>query len=173
MNKLPKLILSDIDGVWTDGGMYYSDNGVELKKFHTYDSAGVLFCKMLKIPVGIITGENINVVQKRANKLGMDYCFLGAKNKPAIIEKVLKELKISWEDVAYLGDDLNDIGMLKKVGFAGVVSSAPEYIKRYADYVTEKKGGEGAFREFVEVILKNNRLLDKIIERIEYEKISQ
>jgi 3-deoxy-D-manno-octulosonate 8-phosphate phosphatase (KDO 8-P phosphatase) len=161
--KLPKLILTDIDGVWTDGGMYYSEEGMEFKKFNTYDSAGVLFCKLLNIPVGIVTGEKSVAVINRAKKLKTDYVFTGVKNKKNVINDLIKELSITWEEVAYLGDDLNDIEVLKKVGFSGVVSSAPDYIKKYANYITTKKGGEGAFREFVEYILIHNNKLEEVL----------
>ncbi len=153
MEKLPKLILTDIDGVWTDGGMYYDAQETELKKFNTYDSAGVLFAHHLGIPVGIITGENTNIVHRRANKLGVDYCFLGVKDKVSVAELVCKELSITLDDVAYIGDDLNDLKLLKVVGCSGVPSSSPDYIKKYASIITTKKGGEGAFREFVETII--------------------
>lgn len=160
---LPKLILTDIDGVWTDGGMYYDKNDVELKKFNTYDSAGVLFCKLLNIPVGIITGENTNIVKRRAEKLNVDYLFLGSKDKVKDAETILKELNISWKEVAYLGDDLNDIFILRKVGIAGVVKSAPDYIKKEGNLIVNKNGGEGAFRSFVEEILTENDLLEKAL----------
>lgn len=162
--KLPKLVITDIDGVWTDGGMYYSTTGEELKKFNTYDSAGVLFCKLLKIPVSIITGENINVVKRRAEKLKIEYLHLGIKDKVGVAQKIIEELNINWTDVAFLGDDINDIALLKKVGIAGVVSSAPNYVKQYATFITEKKGGEGAFREFVETILLKNDKMDEVLE---------
>ncbi|GAB4252500.1 MAG: HAD-IIIA family hydrolase [Vicingaceae bacterium] len=161
--NLPKLILTDIDGVWTDGGMYYSEEGMEFKKFNTYDSAGVLFCKLLKIPVGIVTGEKSVAVLNRAKKLKTDYVFTGVKNKKSVINDLINELNINWKEVAYLGDDLNDIEVLKKVGFSGVVSSAPDYIKKYANYITTKKGGEGAFREFVEYILIHNNKLEEVL----------
>jgi 3-deoxy-D-manno-octulosonate 8-phosphate phosphatase (KDO 8-P phosphatase) len=155
---IPKLILTDIDGVWTDGGMYYDEFGNEFKKFHTYDSAGVLFCKVLKIPVGIITGEKVNSVKKRAEKLKVDYLFSGIKEKVQVIENLIKELNIQWEEVAYLGDDINDYSLLKKVGISACPSSAPKYIKKIVDWQLEKKGGEGVFREFVEKILSSNRI---------------
>lgn len=151
--KLPKLILTDIDGVWTDGGMYYDGTNVELKKFHTYDSAGVLFAHYLGIPVGILTGENTEIVQRRATKLKVDYCYLGCKDKVAITSQLCEDLGITFDDVAYIGDDLNDLKLLKLVGWAGVPSSAPKYIQELANVHVEKKGGEGAFREFVETIL--------------------
>lgn len=166
MNKeLPKLILTDIDGVWTDGGMYYDGTNVELKKFHTYDSAGVLFAHHLGIPVGILTGENTEIVQRRATKLKVDYCYLGCKDKVAITNQLCKDLGIDFEDVAYIGDDLNDLKLLKLVGWAGVPSSAPNYIQKYATIHLEKGGGEGAFREFVERIFGED-VIEKIIHNV-------
>lgn len=161
---IPKLILTDIDGVWTDGGMYYDANETEMKKFNTYDSAGVLFAHHLGIPVGILTGENTNIVQRRANKLGVDYCFLGVKDKVSVAKQICKELSITLDDVAYIGDDLNDLNLLKKVGCSGVPSSSPNYIKKYASIITVKKGGEGAFREFVETIIGKTKLEQLITE---------
>ena len=151
--KLPKIVLTDIDGVWTDGGMYYDQTGNEWKKFHTYDSAGVLFCKKQNIPVGIITGEKTEIVQRRAEKLKVDYLYQGVSDKLTVVKTICKELNITLEDVAYIGDDLNDIEVLKHVGIPAAPFSAPEYIKELVGFVTTKKGGEGAFREFVERIL--------------------
>ncbi len=153
MDILPKLILTDIDGVWTDGGMYYDENNAEFKKFNTYDSGGVLFAHHLGIPVGIITGENTNIVKRRANKLKVDYCYLGVKNKVQVVEQLCSDLSISFNDVAYIGDDLNDLQLMKVVGYSGAPFSSPDYIKKHASIVTSKRGGEGAFREFVETII--------------------
>lgn len=167
MNReIPKLILTDIDGVWTDGGMYYDCSNTELKKFNTYDSAGVLFSHKLNIPVGIITGENSQIVQRRANKLNVDYCFLGVKDKVQVAKQLCKQLGISIKDVAYIGDDINDIQLLKLVGMSGVPSSAPIYIKEIANISLTKKGGEGAFREFVEIIFGND-ILKQILDDIQ------
>ena len=154
--KKPKLIMTDIDGVWTDGGMYYDQLGNELKKFNTYDSAGVIFAHHFNIPVGIITGEDTEIVKRRAIKLNIDYLFQGVKNKLSIVEALCQDLKIEIEDVAYIGDDLNDIEILQKVGIAGVPASAPIYIQSLANIKLYKKGGEGVFREFVEKILFQN-----------------
>ena len=160
MAKLPKLFLIDIDGVWTDGGMYYDQEGMELKKFHTYDSAGVLFAQHLGIPVGILTGENTNVVKRRADKLKIDYLYLGCKDKVAVAKELCAQLNITMQDVAYIGDDLNDMKLLNLVGWAGVPSSAPVYVQKLANVRLEKKGGEGVFREFVETILGKVLLLE-------------
>lgn len=163
--NLPKLILTDIDGVWTDGGMYYDGTDVELKKFHTYDSAGVLFAHHLHIPVGILTGENTESVRRRANKLKIDYLYLGVKDKVAVAQKLCEELNIKLNDVAYIGDDINDMLLLKRVGWAGVPASAPEYVKTLASIRLTKRGGEGVFREFVETILTKD-IIEKFVKEV-------
>lgn len=163
---LPKLILTDIDGVWTDGGMYYDQTGNEWKKFNTYDSAGVLFAHAFNIPVGIITGENTDIVKRRADKLKVDYCFLGIKDKLRVVKHLASQLNLSLEEIAYIGDDINDIKVLQSVGLSGVPASAPEYILRYANIPLKKKGGDGVFREFVEYILGQDNIqsiIDKTV----------
>lgn len=171
--ELPKLILTDIDGVWTDGGMYYDEKGNELKKFHTYDAAGIVFSKLLGIPTGIITGEKTDIVQRRAKKLNIEIVYLGIKNKLPIVAEIAKELSISLQEIAYIGDDLNDLEVLKNVGFSAVVASAPEYMKKEVDFVTQKKGGDGAFREFVEHILKETGYLEEVLHRYKKIKFTQ
>lgn len=153
MTFIPKLILTDIDGVWTDGGMYYDQTGNEWKKFHTYDSAGVFFAHKNGIPVGIVTGEETQIVRRRAEKLQIDYLFMGVENKLQVIQQLCINLGITLQDVAYIGDDLNDIEVLESVGFSATPSSAPTYVQRRAKIIMNKKGGEGVFREFVEYIL--------------------
>lgn len=158
MKVLPKLILTDIDGVWTDGGMYYDGTNIELKKFHTYDSAGVLFAHRMGIKVGILTGENTNIVKRRADKLLVEYCFLGVKDKVQKALELCLENGITLEEVAYIGDDINDLALLKKVGFSAAPSSSPEYVKKRVKFVTKKAGGEGSFREFVEYLLGEEKI---------------
>jgi len=153
--KLPKLILTDIDGVWTDGGMYYDQTGNEWKKFHTYDSAGVIIAHKLQIPVGIITGEDTQIVKRRADKLKVDYLFQGIKDKLSVAKQLIAEMQITFDEVAYIGDDLNDVQLLKEVGFAGVPPNAPDYVKCYGNIPLSKSGGEGVFREFVEQIVRS------------------
>ncbi len=165
MEKLPKLILTDIDGVWTDGGMYYDQTGNEWKKFHTYDSAGVIFAHALGIPVGILTGEDTDIVCRRATKLNVDYVFLGVKDKVAVANSLCEKLNIGLNEVAYIGDDLNDISLLRIVGWAGVPSSAPDYVRELATMPLAKRGGEGVFREFVEQILTPT-LVQKIVHKV-------
>ncbi|MFT4221621.1 KdsC family phosphatase [Dysgonomonas sp.] len=153
---LPKLILTDIDGVWTDGGMYYDQLGNEWKKFHTYDSAGVLFAHRLGIPIGIVTGENTLIVKRRAEKLKIDYLYQGVKDKLDLVKDLVKDLNINLGSVAYIGDDINDLSLLGEVGFSAAPANAPQYVKEKVVFVTNLRGGEGAFREFVEYIIKES-----------------
>jgi 3-deoxy-D-manno-octulosonate 8-phosphate phosphatase (KDO 8-P phosphatase) len=161
---IPKLLITDIDGVWTDGGMYYDQSGNELKKFNTTDSAGVLFARLLGIETAIITGEDTEIVSRRANKLKIKYVFQGVKNKLEIAKELCAKLNLQLSDVAYIGDDINDILLLDAVGFSAAPANAPGYVKSHAALVTKAAGGEGAFREFVETILSQNNMLDQAIE---------
>ena len=167
MTKLPKIILTDIDGVWTDGGMYYDQTGNEWKRFNTADSAGVLFSHRLSIPVGIITGEDTEIVARRAKKLKVDFLYQGISDKLKVVYEICHKLHITLAEIAYIGDDLGDLSVLKAVrdagGITGVPSSALAYIRAYGSIDLEKKGGEGVFREFVERIIMNaNRELPLI-----------
>ncbi|EIM77246.1 acylneuraminate cytidylyltransferase [Nitritalea halalkaliphila LW7] len=157
---LPKLVITDIDGVWTDGGMYYDQTGNEWKKFNTADSAGVLFLKLLGIPLAIITGEETQIVQNRAYKLQIKYLYMGVKDKVAVAQNLCKELGIELNDVAFIGDDLNDMQLLQQVGFSAAPMNAPFYVKSIVHHRLERKGGDGAFREFVEFILQQAGALD-------------
>jgi 3-deoxy-D-manno-octulosonate 8-phosphate phosphatase (KDO 8-P phosphatase) len=163
---LPKLIITDIDGVWTDGSMYYDQTGNELKRFHTYDSAGVLFARTLNIPVAIVTGETTDIVARRANKLKIDYLYQGVNNKVLVIEELLIKLGLAFEDCAFIGDDINDILLLRKVGFSAATANAPDYVKKEVHYITKHKGGDGAFREFVEYLLNENSVLEKVLAEV-------
>ncbi len=158
-----KLFITDIDGVWTDGGMYYTEEGDEYKKFNTADSAGILFLKILKIKTAVISGENSQAVAKRTEKLKIDEVYLGVSNKVRIASKLLKKYKLKWHEIAYIGDDINDILLLRKAGLSACPSSAEDYIKREVDWVLTKKGGEGVFREFVQKYLKENNRLEFVI----------
>lgn len=163
MKKIPKLILTDIDGVWTDGGMYYDQTGNEYKKFNTSDSAGVIFARYYNIEVGIITGEVTEIVKRRAQKLNIELLYQGAKNKVKVAEEIINKMEIGWDDIAYIGDDILDLCLLSKVGISGAPFNAPNYIKKDVDIVTSKRGGEGSFREFVENILYTFNLMDELI----------
>lgn len=151
----PKLILTDIDGVWTDGGMYYDQTGNEWKRFSTYDGAGVSIAHANGALVGIITGEETDIVTMRANKLNVDFIYQGVKDKLKIADRCCKELGISFKDIAYIGDDYADIPLLEVVEYSGAPANAMSEVKNKVNYVTTVCGGNGAFREFVDWIFHN------------------
>ena len=106
---LPKLVITDIDGVWTDGGMYYTAEGDVMKRFSVKDGWGIVLLRELNIPIAIMTGENSQVVRKRAEKLKIEHCYLQVQDKLAKAKEICSELGITLDDVAFIGDDLNDI----------------------------------------------------------------
>jgi len=148
-----RLILTDIDGVWTDGGMYYDQTGNEWKRFNTYDGGGVMLAHKHNIPVGIITGEDTEIVSRRAEKLKVDYLFQGVRDKLSVAKQLCDKLGITFKQVAYIGDDLPDVPLLKVVGYPGVPSGAPISNLHLSSLPLHKCGGEGVFREFVEMLL--------------------
>lgn len=124
---------------------------------------GVIFLHKLDIPVAIMTGENSQIVQKRADKLKISHCYIGVKDKVAQAEEICRELGITLDEVAFIGDDLNDLPLLRKVGFSASPCNTPDYVKQEVKYVTVAHGGHGAFREFVEKILQDNGALQSVI----------
>lgn len=142
-----KLFLSDVDGVLTDAGMYYSEKGDELKKFSTYDGMAFRLLKEKGIKVGIITSEDCELNRRRAEKLKLDYHFHGVKNKLEVLEGLVKELGISFSQLAYIGDDINDLEVLREVGIAACPANARAEVKSIPGIVElETKGGKGAVR---------------------------
>ena len=162
-----KIFFTDIDGVWTDGSMYYFEDGNEAKRFNTYDSAGVLLLKTLNIPVVIISSESSNMVKNRAKKLGIKDTMLGVKNKLKEAETFVQKLNYKMTDVAFIGDDINDLELLKKVGLSACPNNATELIKENVNWVLSKNGGEGVFREFVEKYLTSKKILNETIRMVQ------
>ncbi|MBB4823637.1 N-acylneuraminate cytidylyltransferase [Sporosarcina luteola] len=148
-----KLFATDCDGVLTDAGMYYSKEGDALKKFNTKDGMGFALLKEHGVILAIITGENSEIVSKRAEKLGIEDVFLGCKDKVNAMNELLEKYNLTYEDVGYIGDDINDKNLLKKVGVSFAVNDAVEEIKKTVDFITEKNGGMGAIREIADLIL--------------------
>jgi YrbI family 3-deoxy-D-manno-octulosonate 8-phosphate phosphatase len=150
-----RLVLSDVDGVLTDAGMYYSEKGDELKKFSTYDGMGFKMLQQVGIKVGIITGENRKLNAARADKLNLDYAFHGIENKLINAQELCNELGISLQNLAYIGDDINDVELLKNVGLAACPANAVKKVKDIFGIIELKSsGGNGALREFAEIILQ-------------------
>ncbi len=155
-NKLSKIkmFLTDSDGCLTDGGMYYSENGDELKKFNTLDGKGLALLREKGIICGIITGENVNMVKNRAKKLNLDILKMGITDKMQQIRLLCEEYGIEMENIAYVGDDIADKEVILNVGFGCSVPNGMEEVKKVADYVTKVSGGKGAIREVAEIILR-------------------
>jgi len=150
-----KLVLTDVDGVLTDAGMYYSESGDELKKFNTRDGMAFELLHKAGIKTGIITSENTRMVERRALKLNVDHLFQGKRDGGKISDalRICEQEGLSMDEVAYIGDDVNDKDLLQAVGFSATPFDAPACIKELVSVVTQKAGGEGAFREFAEIIL--------------------
>ena len=152
MEKLPKLILTDIDGVWTDGGMYYSENGDELKKFNTRDGMAFQLMHEKGIKTAIITSENTRIVENRAKKLKISFLKQGKRNggKLEAAKEICSETGLSLDEVAFVGDDINDIELLKEVGFAFCPSDAQNEVKNIPNItILRAKGGYGVVREIM------------------------
>lgn len=147
-----KMFLTDSDGCLTDGGMYYSEKGDELKKFNTRDGMGLAMLKQRGIMTGIVTGESAALVKRRAEKLQLDICECGIKDKLSCVKEICKRYDIPLEKVAYIGDDINDIQVIREVGFGCCVNDAVDSVKENAKYITRCKGGEGAIREVADMI---------------------
>ena len=149
-----KLFLTDCDGCLTDGGMYYSENGDELKKFNTKDGMGFALLRQKGIVPGIITSETVDLNRRRAEKLKLDILEMGCKDKLTAIKHICDSRGISLDNVCYIGDDINDIEALKSVGFGCCPANAMPEVKKTVDYVATAIGGAGVIREIVEKIIR-------------------
>lgn len=161
--KPVKLLLMDVDGVLTDGRIIYDSDGRELKFFHVRDGHGLKLVSRYGIKTGIITGRNSTIVNKRAAELGIEIVYQNAKDKKVVIEEILKEQKLIPEEVAYIGDDIVDIPVFRRVGFRITVPDAPYEVRDEVDYVTLNYAGKGAVREVCEIILKSKGLWAEIM----------
>ncbi|MBX2966888.1 MAG: HAD hydrolase family protein [Cyclobacteriaceae bacterium] len=148
-----KLFLTDVDGVLTDAGMYYSETGDELKKFNTRNGKAFELLRNVGIKTGIITAQNTKIVERRARKIKSDYLYQGVKDKVIVLRDLIKTSGISPSEIAYIGDDLNDLGIIGLVGLSACPSDAVREVKEKVNIVLKSTGGEGAVREFAEWIL--------------------
>lgn len=148
-----KLFLTDCDGCLTDGGMYYSENGDELKKFNTRDGMGFRLLREKGIITGIITSESVDLNRRRAEKLKLDILEAGCKDKVLAVKRICEERGIDLKNVCYVGDDINDVELLKIVGFGCAPADAMAEAKEVAKFVTNAKGGEGVIREIIRKII--------------------
>jgi YrbI family 3-deoxy-D-manno-octulosonate 8-phosphate phosphatase len=160
-----ELILSDVDGVMTDGGIHILDDGQQLVKFHIRDGMGVRLWREAGKRFGIVTGRKLEAVKKRAADLWMDIVRLGVDDKLPEVDRLAAEFGITRDEVCYIGDDLLDLATIRAVGFGVAVADAPEDVRSAARYTTSIRGGQGAVREVVELILKNTGRWEDVLKR--------
>ena len=151
--KKIKLIGTDIDGVWTDARMYVTPEGEWMKAFSTYDGMATAMLKKKGIIVAILTGENSDIVIARAEKLNIDEVFVDEHEKLKRLTYLSKKYEITMDEIAFIGDDINDLEVLKAVGFSALSGNSPIKDQFTPDYITTRHGGNGAFREFSDIIL--------------------
>lgn len=150
-----KMLLTDCDGCLTDGGMYYTENGDEIKKFNTRDGMGFSLLKSHGILTGIVTGEDRNLNARRAKKLKLDVINQGCVDKMSAVNEIARQYGLDLSEIAYIGDDINDLTVLENVGYGACPQDAADKVKAVSSYVCNAKGGEGVIREVVEQILKS------------------
>ncbi len=151
--KAIKLLLLDVDGVMTDGGVYFSEKGDELKKFNILDGYGIVKLQRHGIRVGIITGRVSQVVTRRANELGITEVHQNLENKLEAYERIKTKLGLQDSEIAYVGDDEPDVPVMEKAGFSASPANAVDGVRRRADYVCRRRGGDGAVREVIDLVL--------------------
>jgi 3-deoxy-D-manno-octulosonate 8-phosphate phosphatase (KDO 8-P phosphatase) len=160
-----ELILSDVDGVMTDGSVVFDNQGIETKLFHIRDGLGIKLWTRTGCRFGMITGRSSHIVRMRAAELGVDIVRQGVEDKLAVVQRIVNEFHLSPERVCYLGDDLPDLPVLRYVGLAVTVPDGCEELRSAAHYVTTLPGGRGALRETIEMILKAQGRWDELVQR--------
>jgi YrbI family 3-deoxy-D-manno-octulosonate 8-phosphate phosphatase len=160
-----EVILSDVDGVMTDGGIRLLDDGRQLMVFHIRDGMGIRLWREAGKRFGIITGRDLEAVRRRAADLHLDIVRQGVDNKLPAVDEIAADLKISREQICYIGDDLLDLPSIRAVGLGIAVADAADEVRHAAKYVTSVRGGQAAVREVVELILKNTGRWEEVIQR--------
>jgi len=155
--KRIKFLLLDVDGVMTDGGIYYSNTGDELMRFNTQDGYGIVKFQRTGLQAGIITGRMSKIVERRAAELGIKEVYQNYENKIDAYETIKKKFDLADANIAYIGDDEFDLSVLKCVGFSAAPSDAVPIVKKHVHYICTHSGGNGAVREVIDLILKNKK----------------
>ncbi|QNM97151.1 KdsC family phosphatase [Chitinimonas koreensis] len=155
-----RLMIFDVDGVMTDGGLYYTDAGEELKAFNSLDGHGLKMLRASGVQLAILTGRTSRLVEHRARNLGIDHLVQGAHDKLASFQALLAETGFKPEDCGYMGDDVVDLPVMRRVAFAVAVPDSPTLVRQHAHYVTGARGGHGAVREACEVVMQAQGTLE-------------
>lgn len=152
-----KLVVTDVDGVLTDGGLYYTEDGLIMKKFNVKDGMGVKLLREAGIKTAMISTDTSKFMRLRAERLRMDYIYLGVWEKHITLREICDDMNITFAETAFIGDDVNDIGIMKEAGFSACPADAVDEIIELSNYKCEKNGGQGAYRELANLILKVRR----------------
>lgn len=158
-----ELILTDVDGVLTDGGITYDNQGIETKKFHVRDGLGIKLWQKAGHQFGIVTARSSHIVKLRAAELGVEIVRQGSGDKLPVGSRIIDDLELAPEQVCYVGDDLSDLRLLNHVGMAVTVSDGAPEVKNVAHMVTKSAGGHGAIRELIETILQSQKRWDDLL----------
>jgi len=161
-----KFLILDVDGVMTDGKITYNEQGEEIKSFCVRDGMGIKIAQSTGINIIIMSGRYSKVTAYRAQELGIEGVYQGVKDKLELYESLKDKLGANNDEVAFIGDDINDLALIKRVGLSATVADAPEYVKEMADIVIPLTGGDGAVRNFIEVILKKNEKWENILKSL-------
>ena len=153
-----KVVLTDVDGVLTDSGMYYSNKGDIMKKFHTRDGMGVTLLRKNNIPSIIVTKEKNEIIKQWSKKMKIDKLLMGVLKKEVVLEKICKNYGVKSSEICYIGDDVNDLELLKLVGLSATPSDGIIEAQKICDYVCENSGGNGVFREVANMILSSQKV---------------
>ena len=159
--KAVRLAIFDVDGVLTDGRLYFLPDGSEFKTFNTLDGHGIKMLIASGVQTAIISGRSSPVVERRAANLGIQHLIQGREDKLVVLEQLLGELGLGYEEVAYLGDDLPDLPVIRRVGLGMAVASADAFVRQHAHGITSAAGGAGAAREFCELIMRAQGTLEQ------------
>ena len=160
-----KILVLDVDGTLTDGKIYVDDKDNSFKAFNVKDGFALVNWLKLGGEVAILTGKKSNIVERIAKELGIKYVIQGSKNKTQDLKKLLDELDITFENTAYMGDDLNDIGVMKKVGLTACPKDSVAEVLEICDFISTKNGGDAAVREFLEFIMKQNGMWQEVLNK--------
>ena len=160
-----QLILSDVDGVLTDGSLLYDNQGLESKFFHARDGLGIKLWQQAGCQFGLVTGRSSQIVRIRATELDITLVRQSASDKLDVVRDILEQLQLSFEQLCYIGDDLPDVPPMRQAGLGVAVADAVPEVLDTADYVTQLHGGRGAVRETIELILKHQRRWESVVQR--------
>lgn len=162
-----QLILSDVDGVLTDGGILYDNQGIEIKQFHVRDGLGIKFWQQMGYRFGVITARTSQIVRMRMSELGVEIVRQGSDDKLSAASEIVEDLGLTMAEVCYIGDDLGDLKLMRHVGLAASVADGVAEVRAAAHLVTQAEGGAGAIRELIETILKSQGRWSELVKSYE------